>query len=294
MPPRHHTIASINDTDVRKLELLANTIREDILKMLTAAGSGHSAGPLGMADIFTALYFHILRHNPKRPSWEDRDRLFLSNGHIVPVRYATMARAGYFPLEELATLRKFGSRLQGHPEIRRLIGLENTSGPLGDGSSQAVGTAYAAKMDGAPWHTYCIMSDGELECGITWEAAMFAAKNRLNNLTWIIDRNNIQIDGYTEDIMPLEPVHDKFAAFGWNVLEIDGHNMRDIINACDRGESTWEAPTVIIAHTIPGKGVSFMECEPSWHGKPPNKKTELGAALKELRTLGGKISNESL
>jgi len=294
MPPRNHTIASINDADVRKLELLANTIREDILKMLTTAGSGHSAGPLGMADIFTALYFHILHHNPKRPHWEDRDRLFLSNGHIVPVRYVTMAHAGYFPIAELATLRKFGSRLQGHPEIRHLSSLENTSGPLGDGSSQAVGTAYAAKMDGAPWHTYCIMSDGELECGITWEAAMFAAKNRLNNLTWIIDRNNIQIDGYTEDIMPLEPVHDKFRAFGWNVLEIDGHNMRDIINACDRGESTWEAPTVIIAHTIPGKGVSFMECEPSWHGKPPNKKTELGAALKELRTLGGKISNESL
>lgn len=294
MPSRNHTIAAVNDADVRKLELLANTIREDILKMLTTAGSGHSAGPLGMADIFTALYFHILHHNPKRPHWEDRDRLFLSNGHIVPVRYVTMAHAGYFPIEELSTLRKFGSRLQGHPEIRHLAGLENTSGPLGDGSSQAVGAAYAAKMDGAPWHTYCVMSDGELECGITWEAAMFAAKNQLNNLTWIIDRNNIQIDGYTEDIMPLEPVHDKFAAFGWNVLEIDGHNMRDIINACDRGESTWEAPTVIIAHTIPGKGVSFMECEPSWHGKPPNKKTELGAALKELRTLGGKISNESL
>ncbi len=294
MPPRHHTIAAIHDADVRKLELLANTIREDILKMLTTAGSGHSAGPLGMADIFTALYFHILRHNPKRPNWDGRDRLFLSNGHIVPVRYATMARAGYLPVKELETLRKFGSRLQGHPEMHFLPGLENTSGPLGDGSSQATGTAYAAKMDGAPWHTYCVMSDGELECGITWEAAMFAAKYQLNNLTWIIDRNNIQIDGYTEDVMPLESVRDKFAAFGWNVLEIDGHNMRDIINACDRGESTWEAPTVIIAHTIPGKGVSFMECEPSWHGKPPNKKTELGAALKELRTLGGKISNESL
>lgn len=294
MPPRNHTISSINDADVRKLELLANTIREDILKMLVAAGSGHSAGPLGMADIFTALYFHILRHNPKRPHWEGRDRLFLSNGHIAPVRYATMAHAGYLPIKELATLRKFGSRLQGHPEMHFLPGLENTSGPLGDGSSQAVGTAYAAKMDSAPWHTYCVLSDGELECGITWEAAMFAAKNKLNNLTWIVDRNNIQIDGYTEDIMPLEPVRDKFAAFGWNVLEIDGHNMRDIISACDRGESTWEAPTVIIAHTIPGKGVSFMECEPSWHGKPPNKKTELSAALKELRTLGGRISNESL
>lgn len=294
MPPRRHTMMSIIDDEVRKLEILANTIRQDILTMLTTAGSGHSAGPLGMADIFTALYFHILQHNPKRPEWKERDRLFLSNGHIVPVRYAAMARAGYFSIDELSTLRKFGSRLQGHPEIRHLAGLENTSGPLGDGSSQAVGAAYVAKMDGAPWHTYCVMSDGELECGITWEAALFAAKYQLNNLTWIIDRNNIQIDGYTEDIMPLEPVHDKFTAFGWNVLEIDGHNIRDIITACDRGESTWEAPTVIIAHTIPGKGVSFMECEPQWHGKPPKNRTELGSALKELRTLGGKISNENL
>ena len=289
MPPRRHTISSISDEEVHRLEILANTIREDILTMLTKAGSGHSAGPLGMADIFTALYFHILNHNPKRPNDPNRDRLFLSNGHIVPVRYVTMAHAGYLPLSELSTLRQFGSRLQGHPEIRHLPGLENTSGPLGDGSSQAVGTAYIAKLDNAPWHTYCVLSDGELECGITWEAAMFASKNQLNNLTWIIDRNNIQIDGYTEDIMPLESLRDKFTAFGWNVLEIDGHNMRDIIAACDRGESTWEAPTVIIAHTIPGKGVSFMECEPSWHGKPPNNKTELNKALKELRTLNGKI-----
>lgn len=289
MPQRRHSISAITDDDVRHLEILANTIREDILSMLTTAGSGHSAGPLGMADIFTALYFHILTHNPKRPNDPNRDRLFLSNGHIVPVRYVTMAHAGYFPIEELKTLRQFGSRLQGHPEIRHLPALENTSGPLGDGSSQAVGTALVAKMDNLPWHTYCILSDGELECGITWEAAMFAAKNQLNNLTWIIDRNNIQIDGYTEDIMPLESLRDKFTAFGWNVLEIDGHNIRDIINACDRGESTWEAPTVIIAHTIPGKGVSFMECEPSWHGKPPKDKSELNKALKELRTLNGKI-----
>lgn len=294
MPARNHTVAAMTDEGVRKLELLANTIRQDILRMLVEAKSGHSAGPLGMADVFTALYFHILRHNPKKPSWGERDRLFLSNGHIAPVRYATMARAGYFPVEELATLRKFGSRLQGHPELPRMAALENTSGPLGDGSSQAAGTAYVAKMNSETWHTYCVMSDGELECGITWEAALFAAKNQLNNLTWIIDRNNIQIDGYTEDIMPLEPLHEKFAAFGWNVLEIDGHNIRDIVNACDRGESTWEKPTVIIAHTIPGKGVSFMECEPSWHGKPPKAGTEIGDALKQLRTLGGKIINESL
>jgi transketolase len=282
---RHHSVAGITDEKVRSLEILANTIRQDVITMLTTAKSGHSAGPLGMADIFTALYFHILRHNPKRPSWDNRDRLFLSNGHIVPIRYATMARAGYFPLSELATLRTFGSRLQGHPEIRHLPALENTSGPLGDGSSQSVGTAYVATMQKASWHTYCILSDGELECGITWEAALFAARNHMRNLTWIIDRNNIQIDGYTEDIMPLEPLHDKFAAFGWNVLEIDGHNMRDIVNACDRSISTWEAPTVIIAHTIPGKGVSFMENSPSWHGKPPKDLAERNAALRELRNL---------
>lgn len=276
------------------LEKTANTIRQDILSMLTKAGSGHSAGPLGMADIFTALYFHVLHHDPKRPNLKDRDRLFLSNGHIVPVRYATMAHAGYFPTSELATLRKFGSRLQGHPELRTMPALENTSGPLGDGSSQAVGAAYVAKMDKLPWHTYCVMSDGELECGITWEAALFASRNQLNNLTWIIDRNNIQIDGYTENIMPLEPLREKFEAFGFTVLEIDGHNIRQFVDACDRSAATWETPTVIIAHTIPGKGVKFMEFEPGWHGKPPKDKTELNAALRDLRTLGGKIDNESL
>ncbi|KKW30081.1 MAG: Transketolase domain protein [Candidatus Uhrbacteria bacterium GW2011_GWD2_52_7] len=276
------------------LEKKANEVRQDILSMLTTAGSGHSAGPLGMADIFTALYFHVLQHDPKRPNWKDRDRLFLSNGHIVPVRYAAMAHAGYFPKSELATLRKFGSKLQGHPEVRMMPALENTSGPLGDGSSQAVGAAYVAKMDRLPWHTYCVMSDGELAAGITWEAALFAAKNNLNNLTWIIDRNNIQIDGYTEEIMPLERLHEKFAAFGFTVLEIDGHNMRQFIDACDRSAATWETPTVIIAHTIPGKGVKFMEFEPSWHGKPPKDKTELNAALRDLRTLGGKIDSEAL
>ncbi len=276
------------------LEKQANEIRQDILSMLTTAGSGHSAGPLGMADIFTALYFHVLNHDPKRPNWKERDRLFLSNGHIVPVRYVSMAHAGYFPRSELATLRKFGSRLQGHPEIRSLPGLENTSGPLGDGSSQAVGSAYVAKLDRLPWHTYCVMSDGELAAGITWEAALFAAKYQLNNLTWIIDRNNIQIDGYTEDIMPLETLRDKFTAFGFTVLEIDGHNIRQFVEACDRSAATWETPTVIIAHTIPGKGVKFMEFEPAWHGKPPKDKNELNAALRDLRTLGGKIDNETL
>lgn len=292
MPIVRQTVAPLTDNKLRELELLANSIREDVLKMLTTAGSGHSAGPLGMADIFTALYFHVLHHNPKLPNWEDRDRLFLSNGHIVPIRYASMAHAGYFPKAELATLRKFGSRLQGHPELRFLPGLENTSGPLGDGSPQSAGAAYVAKLERKPWHTYCIMSDGELAAGITWEAALFAGKNKLHNLTWIIDRNNIQIDGYTEDIMPLESLRDKFESFNFTVLEIDGHNIREFVEATDRAKATWETPTVIIAHTIPGKGVSFMEFEPSWHGKPPKAGEELKSALKELRTLGGTIRSE--
>ncbi len=277
---------------MRELELKANELRRDVLTMLTTAGSGHSAGPLGMADIFSALYFYVLRHNPKKIRWEARDRLFLSNGHIVPIRYVAMAHAGYFPKENLATLRKFGSPLQGHPEYHFMPALEHTSGPLGDGSSQAAGTAYAGKMDKADWHVYCVMSDGELAAGITWEAALFAAKYRLDNLTWIIDRNNIQIDGRTEDIMPLEPLHEKFSAFNWNVLEINGHNIREFIDACEQAKATHEKPTVIIAHTIPGKGIDFMENDFRWHGKPP-KPDELKIALKELRTLQGQIASEN-
>ncbi len=286
------SIALLTEQKLRDLELRAIALRKDTLSMLAHAGSGHSAGPLGMADIFSALYFHVLRFHPKKPHAEDRDRLFLSNGHIVPIRYAAMAHAGFFPLEELSTLRTFGSRLQGHPEYRFLPGIEHTSGPLGDGSSQAAGMAYAGKMDNASWRVFCVMSDGELAAGITWEAALFAGKNRLHNLTWIIDRNNIQIDGTTEDIMPLEPLHEKFAAFNWNVLEIDGHNIRDFIAACDHAEATTHQPTVIIAHTIPGKGVDFMENDYRWHGIPP-KSDELKVALKELRTLEGKITSEA-
>lgn len=292
MPAIRREVPSLTEKKLLWMENEANEIRQDILTMLTKAGSGHSAGPLGMADIFTALYFHVLHHDPDRPTWKERDRLFLSNGHIVPVRYAAMAHAGYFDRKELATLRQFGSRLQGHPEVRLMSALENTSGPLGDGSSQAAGMAYVGKMENAPWHVYCVMSDGELQAGITWEACLFAARNRLHNLTFIIDRNNIQIDGYTENIMPLEPLHEKFQAFGFTVLEIDGHNIREFVDACDRAKATWETPTVIIAHTIPGKGVGFMEFEPAWHGKPPKDKNELNSALRELRTLGGKIQSE--
>lgn len=276
---------------ISELEEKAGQIREDIVKMLVEAGSGHSAGSLGMADVFTALYFHCLNHDPGKPDWEDRDRLILSNGHICPVRYATMAHAGYFPREELLTLRKLGTRLQGHPERKRLPGLETTSGPLGSGLAQASGIAYATRMDKKSFRVFCLLSDGEHQEGNHWEAVMFAGKYKLSNLTAIVDRNNIQIDGHTEDIMPLEPLADKYMAFGWHVMHINGHNVEEIIDAVDHARAVFEKPSVIIAHTIPGKGVSFMENDYLWHGKPPTRE-EAKKALHDLRTLQGKISSE--
>lgn len=274
-----------------ELEKKANDIRKDIIKTLLLAGSGHSAGPLGMADVFTALYFNIMNHNPKDPLWEDRDRLFLSCGHIVPVRYVTMAHAGYFPKVWLKKLRKLGSPLQGHPERTRLPALETTSGPLGSGLAQAAGYALAARMDNRRFRVFCITSDGEHDAGNHWEAVMFAGKNRLSNLTSFVDRNNIQIDGHTEDVMPLEPLDSKYEAFNWHVLHINGHNMEEIIDAVNHARAVYERPTVIICHTIPGKGVSFMENMYEWHGKPPNE-AEAKKALHELRSLGGKIKGE--
>ncbi len=276
---------------IKELEKKANEIRQDVIKMLAAAGSGHPAGSLGMADIFTALYFEILTHNPKRPNWKNRDRLILSNGHICPVRYAAMAHAGYFPLSELKTLRKLGSRLQGHPERLRLSGLETTSGPLGCGLAQAAGMAYAARMDEARFRIFCITSDGEHDSGNHWEAVMFAGKNKLSNLTAFVDRNNIQIDGHTEDVMPLEPLKEKYEFFNWNVIEIDGHSMREIIKAVNKARLNYEKPTMIVAHTIPGKGVSFMENLPEWHGKAPNKE-EAKKALEELKGIAKEIKKE--
>lgn len=281
----------LHDNKIKLLEEIANRVRETIIETLVEAGSGHSAGPLGMADIFTAFYFHILNHDPKNPNWEDRDRLILSNGHICPVRYVAMAYAGYFPLEELRTLRKLNSRLQGHPHRTALPGVETTSGPLGSGLGQAIGVALAAQMDKKKYRVYCLMSDGEQDEGNTWESAMFAGKSKLSNLTALIDRNNIQIDGYTENVMPLEPLKDKYESFGWHVLEIDGHNFEQIVDAVNEAKAIYEKPTVIIAHTIPGKGVSFMEKDYLWHGRPPTKE-EAEIALKELRTLGGKIQSE--
>ncbi len=281
----------LNDKKNELLQKKANDIRASIIDMLLAAGSGHSAGPLGMADIFTALYFHVLKHDPHTPDWPERDRLVLSNGHICPVQYAAMAHAGYFPVEELKTLRKFGSRLQGHPHREKLPGIETSSGPLGSGLSQAVGMALASRMDKKTNFFYCIMGDGEQNAGQVWEAMMLAGKERLWNVIGIIDRNNIQIDGFTEDIMPLEPLREKYESFGWHVLEIDGHNFEEIVNSIEQGKAFFARPTMIIAHTIPGKGVDFMERKFEWHGKSPNAQ-EAEIALKELRTLEGRITSE--
>jgi len=281
----------LHEKKLKQLEEKANRVRELVIQTLLEAGSGHSAGPLGMADIVTALYFHVLNHNPKKPQWAERDRLVFSNGHICPVQYAAMALAGYFPIEELKTLRTINSRLQGHPHRSSLPGIETTSGPLGSGLSQSIGMALAAKLDKKKSRIYCIMSDGEQQEGNTWEAVMFAGKNRISNLTAIMDRNNIQIDGFTESVMPLEPLRAKYQSFGWHVLEVDGHNIEDFVDAVYEASAIYERPTLIVAHTIPGKGVSFMERDYLWHGKPPNKEEGV-KALKELRTLGARIKSE--
>lgn len=281
----------IHEGKVKELEVKANLIRQTLIEMLVEAGSGHTAGPLGMADIFTAFYFHILVHDPKNPQWEERDRLILSNGHITPVRYAAMAHAGYFPMELTKTLRKFGSPLQGHPERERLPAVETTSGPLGSGLGQAAGIAYGARMDGKKFRVYCLMSDGEQDAGNTWESAMFAGNNKLSNLTGIIDRNNIQINGMTEEVMPLEPLRAKYEAFNWHVIEVDGHNIEEFADAVEEAKAIFEKPTVIVAHTIPGKGVKEIEFDYNWHGKPPNQE-QAAKFLNELRTLGGKIKSE--
>ncbi len=282
---------TLHEKKLQELEEKALQIRELLIETLLYAGSGHSAGPLGMADIFSALYFHILNHDPKKPNMPERDRVVLSNGHICPVQYVTLALAGYFPLKELKTLRKINSRLQGHPHRGSLGGIETTSGPLGSGLSQSCGMALAARLDKKKNQIFCLMSDGEHNEGNTWEAIMFAGKYRLRNVIAIIDRNNIQIDGPTERVMPLEPLRAKYEAFNWHVLEVDGHNIMRFVDAVNEAKAVFEKPTVIIAHTIPGKGVSFMEGDYTWHGKPPNAE-EAKKALTELRTLGGKIHSE--
>lgn len=278
---------------ITQLEHKAMTIRKDIIAMLEHAGSGHSAGPLGLSNIFAALYFNILNIKPDEPEWVDRDIFFLSNGHCVPVQYAAMAERGYFDKAELKTLRKFGSRLQGHPEREKLPGLENTSGPLGSGVSQAAGYAYTMQYIDEISHrwVYFVTGDGELDEGNIWEAAMFAGKYKLGNLIGFIDRNNIQIDGSTEDVMPLEDLRGKWESFGWHVQEIDGHNIESIIDAASMARAITNKPSIVIAHTIPGKGVDFMEYDYHWHGMAPNS-DQAKEALKKLRTLDGKIVGE--
>ena len=268
-------------TDIKELYLLSNNIRQSIVKMLHAAKSGHPAGSMGLADIFSVLYFNVLDHDPKNPNWEGRDRFVLSNGHCCPGLYATLAEAGYFPKEELMTLRKLGSRLQGHPHRGTLPGIENSSGPLGQGLSIAVGMALVAKREKKKWRVYCVCSDGEHNEGQIWEAALLAAKFKLGNLTVIMDRNNIQIDGFTEDVLPLEPLEDKYRAFGWHTINIDGHNIQQIISACNEAKTIIDKPTMIIAHTVPGKDISFMEFITEWHGKSPGDKEAI-VALEDL------------
>ncbi len=266
---------------IKDLQLIANTIRQDIIRMLFTAGSGHPGGSLGLVDIFTVLYFNVMHHNPANPTWEQRDRLILSNGHVCPVRYATMARAGYFPISELATLRKLGSKLQGHPSRLDLQGLELSTASLGQGLGVAVGMALAGKLKKQTHKIFCVTSDGEHDEGSTWEAIMGASKYKLDNLVNIIDRNDIQISGFTHDVWPLEPLKVKYEAFGWKVFEVDGHNFKQIISAVEKAKKVRDKPVCIIAKTIPGKGVSFMENNYHWHGKTPNAE-EAKKALEEL------------
>jgi transketolase len=294
----------LTSADVAKLELQANEIRQSIIEMLYEAKSGHTAGPLDMADIFTLLYFEVMQHDKNNPNWADRDRLILSSGHICPVLYATLAHAGYFPVEELMTLRKFGSRLQGHPHRESLPGLETSSGPLGSGLSQAVGMALAERMNNpySSKYFYCITGDGELNEGQIWEALMLAGKEKLHNLIMIIDRNGIQIDGYTKDVMPLEPLRDKLESFNFDVQEVDGHNIRAVNDAIGKAQAVFGQPSVIIAHTIASKGVDVFERDFRWHGNPPGKGPEdrvprseqAKVALEKLRTLAGTISKDNI
>ena len=284
-------MAEIEKGKEKRLKLIANTLRQDVIRMLLEACSGHTAGPLGMADVFAALYFDVMKHDPKNAKWDGRDRAILSNGHICPILYATLAESGYFPKEELMTLRKINSRLQGHPHNLEPPGTENSSGPLGQGISVACGRAIAAKMDRKGHRIFCLMSDGELNEGQPWEAFLFAAKYKLDNLVVIVDRNYIQIDGDTEEIMPLGSLAEKFSAFGWNAIDVDGHDINEILNACEKAKNTKGKPTAIIANTIPGKGVSFMEKKFEWHGKPPNAE-EAKKALEELEAERKRIEAE--
>jgi transketolase len=271
-------------TDIYELKEITRKVRVDIIKMTNAAGSGHPGGSLSAAEIFTVLYFNIMNHNPKNPEWEDRDVFILSKGHCCPGLYSAMARSGYFPVEELMTLRKFGSRLQGHPHSSSLPGLEASTGSLGQGLSIATGCALAIKLNKKSSRVYCLMGDGEQQEGQIWEAAMSAAHYKLDNLCGIIDRNRLQIDGFCKDVIDYEPLEDKWISFGWHVINVDGHNISELINAFDEAKTIKGKPTVIIADTTKGKGVGFMENVSVWHGQAPNDE-ETKKALNDLGEL---------
>jgi len=260
----------------------ARNVRLEVIKMIYEARSGHTAGSLSSTDIICALYFKIMTHDPSRPDWEDRDRFILSNGHVCPALYAAMALSGYYDISLLKKNRSLGSPLQGHPVRKMLPGIETTSGPLGEGLGQAVGIALAARMDDKRFRIYCLSSDGEHDEGSHWEAVETAAKYQLSNLSLFVDRNRIQLSGFTRDIMPLEPLTDKYRSFGWNVIGIDGHNMEEIVKAVDMARIEYEKPSVVIANTVAGKGVSFMEDNWEWHGRAPNEE-EMRKALRELK-----------
>ena len=271
---------------IEEMQSKAKILRRHIIEMISAANSGHAGGSLSAVEIITALYFHELRHDPKNPDWSERDRFILSKGHAAPVLYAALAEAGYFPVSELATLRKMDSRMQGHCDVLVTPGIETSSGPLGQGLSFGIGCAIAARLDKRDWRVYVLLGDGELDEGQVWEAAMSAAHFsvdglKLDNLVAIIDRNGIQLDGWTRDIMDTEPLAQKWRAFGWHVTEIGGHDFGQIIAAFDKAKSIKGKPTVIIAKTVKGKGVSFMENKAEFHGKPPTKE-QAAQALKEL------------
>lgn len=269
---------------VSELQNIANKLRLDVIEMTTKAGSGHPGGSLSAADLLAALYFRIMNVDPADPYKEDRDRFVLSKGHAAPVLYAALAERGYFPTEELMTLRQIGSRLQGHPAYREVPGVEVTTGSLGQGLSMACGIALAGKMDKRDYHVYCLLGDGELQEGQNWEAAMFAHNYGLSNLIAYVDRNRLQICGNTEEVMKIDPLPEKFRAFGWNVIIIDGHNIRQIIDASEKGARSKKNPTVVIMNTVKGKGVSFMENNPGFHGRTC-KPDEYEKAVAELRAV---------
>lgn len=264
------------------LEKIAKKVRILALESIAAAGSGHPAGSLSSADILVALYFKVMKHDPKNPDWEDRDRFVLSNGHICPALYAVLALRGYFPESELLSLRKIGSRLQGHPQKGKLPGIETTSGPLGSGLAQSVGIALGGRLDGKNFRVYCLTSDGEHNSGNHWEAVMVASKYKLSNLVVIVDKNGIQLSGKTDEIMPFGELEEKYRSFGFSVFSVNGHNLSQVIETFERAKEEKEKPVAIIAETLAGRGVSFMEGKWQWHGKAPTEE-ELRKASEELR-----------